>query len=100
MGINLGLIKLINNYIIKNFKFDVTFLSIVNKENMKKRLKLRNKKNKYDFFKYSFYKRVQNGFLKISNKKNKYIILDSNIMNINETKNFLIKKINTLIASK
>ena len=40
-GINLRLINLINNHLLKNFKIDFTFLNIVNKKNMLKRLKLR-----------------------------------------------------------
>ena len=39
MGINLNLINKINNFIIKNFKPDLTVLSLVNKSNLKKRLK-------------------------------------------------------------
>ena len=38
-GVNLNLIKIINNYLLKDFKVDFTFLNIVNKKNMIKRLK-------------------------------------------------------------
>ena len=66
MGVNLDIIKKINNYILKSFKIDFTFLSIVNISNMQKRLKQRKKLNRYDTFKEKFYKKVQNGFLRIS----------------------------------
>ncbi len=97
MGLNLKLINLVNNYIIENFKPNLTFLSIVNKKNMTKRLKLRNKKNKYDNFKYKFYNKVQKGFLKLSKNKKNYIILDSNNKNSNEINNILINKIKKII---
>ena len=38
MGVNLKLIKSINNYLLKDINIDFTFLNLVNKENMKKRL--------------------------------------------------------------
>ena len=90
-------IKIINNYIIGNFKPNLTFLSIVNKKNMKKRLKLRSNINKYDKFNYTFYNKVQKGFLKLSKEKKNYIMLDSNKNNENEIKNILIKKLKKII---
>ena len=97
MKININLIKNINNFIIDNLKPDLIFLSLVNKKNMKKRLNLRKKTNKYDKFNYTFYDRVQKGFLKIANSKKKYIILNSNKKNIEETRSFLVNKINKII---
>ena len=41
MGLNLNIIKKINSFLLGNFKVDFTFLNIVNKTNMKKRLKER-----------------------------------------------------------
>ncbi len=97
MGVNLIFIKKINNYLLKNFKVDFTFLNIVNKMNMKKRLHQRKKLNRYDKFKDNFYKKVQNGFLKIANKKKKsYQIIDSNL-SIESNKKIIINKINKLI---
>ena len=97
MKININLIKNINNFIIGNLKPDLIFLSLVNKKNMKKRLKLRKKTNKYDKFNYTFYDRVQKGFLKIANAKKKYIILNSNKKNTEETRSLLINKIDKII---
>ncbi len=97
MGVNLTFLKKINNYLVKNFKVDFTFLNIVNKNNMKKRLHQRKKLNRYDKFKDNFYKKVQNGFLKIANKKkNSYQIIDSNL-SIKSNKKIIINKINKLI---
>ena len=93
MGINLNLIKKVNNFLIGNFKPNVTFLSIVNKTNMKKRLKKRVLINKYDNFSYSFYDKVQKGYLKISKNSNKYVILDSNKKSIKEISEKIIDKI-------
>ena len=97
MKINFNLIKNINNFIIGNLKPDLIFLSLVNKKNMKKRLKLRKKTNKYDKFNYTFYDRVQKGFLKIANSKKKYIILNSNKKNAEEARSLLINKIDKII---
>ena len=97
MGINLAFLKKINNYLLKNFKVDFTFLNIVSKKNMKKRLHQRKKLNRYDKFKDNFYKKVQNGFLKIANKKKKsYQIIDSNL-SIKSNKKIIINIINKLI---
>ena len=71
MKINLNIIRKLNNFVKGDFYPSLTFLSIVNKTNMQKRLKARSKVNKYDKFQYNFYDKVQKGFLNISkNKKN------------------------------
>ncbi len=44
MGMNLNLLKKINNFVTNKLKPDLTFLSIVNQKNMRKRLILRKKK--------------------------------------------------------
>lgn len=97
LGVNLKLINKINAYILKNFKVDFTFLNIVNKKNMLKRLKKRKKLNRYDKFNFDFYSRVQKGFIKIANKnKNKYKIIDSN-NDIDFNKEIILKKIKNLL---
>ena len=68
LGVNLPLIKIINNHLLKKFKIDFTFLNIVNEKNMVLRLKKRKKINRYDKFKKNFYKNVQNGFIKLYKK--------------------------------
>ena len=96
-GVNLKLINKINAYILKSFKVDFTFLNIVNKKNMLKRLKKRKKLNRYDKFNFDFYSRVQKGFIKIANKnKNKYKIIDSN-NDIDFNKEIILKKIKNLL---
>ena len=97
LGVNLPLIKIINNHLLKKLRIDFTFLNIVNEKNMVLRLKKRKKINRYDQFKKNFYKNVQNGFIKLSkNKTKRYMIIDSNL-NINTNKNLIIKKIEQLI---
>jgi len=97
LGVNLKLINETNKHLLKNIKIDFTFLNIVNKNNMIKRLKLRKSLNRYDKFNNSFYQKVQNGFIKLANKnKKKYLIVDSNL-NINQNKSLIIQKINKLI---
>ena len=96
MGVNLDIIKKINNHILKSFKVDFTFLSIVNINNMQKRLKQRKKLNRYDKFKEKFYKKVQNGFLRISKNKKRYKIINSNLP-IELNKKIIIEKIEKLL---
>ena len=97
MGVNLTILKKINNYLLKNFKVDFTFLNIVSKNNMKKRLHQRKKLNRYDKFKDNFYKKVQNGFLKIAKRnKSTYQIINSNL-SIKLNKEIIINKIDKLI---
>ena len=96
MGVNLDIIKKINNHILRPFKVDFTFLSIVNITNMQKRLKQRKKLNRYDKFKEKFYKKVQNGFLRISKNKKRYKIINSNLP-IELNKKIIIEKIEKLL---
>ncbi len=95
-GINLSIIDKINNYLLKDFKINFTFLNIVNSKNMIKRLKLRKKLNRYDKFDISFYKKVQNGFIKIAKQKKNYLVIDSN-KEINTNKKIILNKIEKLI---
>ena len=97
LGININLINSINNFIIKDFKVDFTFLNIVNKNNMIKRLKIRKSLNRYDNFKGNFYQKVQKGFLKLVKKnKRKYKIIDSNL-DINHNKKQIIQIVDSLL---
>jgi len=96
-GVNLDLINYINNYLLKNFKIDYTFLNLVNKINMNKRLRLRKSLNRYDKFNNKFYEDVQKGFLKLANKnKKKYKIINSNL-DIKYNQELIIKIIKKLI---
>ena len=95
--VNKNLINTINQYLLKDFKIDFTFLNIVNKKNLNKRLKSRKSLNRYDQFNYNFYEKVQRGFLKLSKKnKKKYQIIDSNL-DINHNLSIILKKIDKLI---
>ena len=98
MKLDKDLILKMNNFLLGNIRPNFTFLSIVNKNNMLNRLKLRKNKNKYDNFDYNFYNKVQKGFLKIANKnKSKYLILDTNKDNLKIIENKLINKIDKII---
>ena len=97
MGVDINLIKTLNKFLLKNIKVDFTFLNIVNKRNMAKRLSDRKSLNRYDKFNYKFYKKVQDGFIKLSKKnKRKYLIINSNLDKI-ENKRLIIDQINKLI---
>ena len=93
MNIDLAVIKTLNKFLIGKFKPDITFLSIVNKKNLKSRLDKRLKLNRYDKFKYNFYKNVQKGYYKMSKNNGNYIIIDSNKKSISEVKKVIINKL-------
>ena len=97
MGVDINLIEYLNKFLLKNIKVSFTFLNIVNRRNLQERLKKRKSLNRYDKFNMSFYKKVQNGFLKLSKKqKNKYQLIDSNL-EIKENEKLILSKINRLI---
>ncbi len=96
MGIDKNLITKLNQFVLDGFKPTFTFVNIVNKHNMNVRLKKRNKINKYDKFNFSFYKKVQKGFLSLSKKKN-YLVIDSNKKSLEENYQIIIKRIEKLI---
>jgi dTMP kinase len=97
MGVDLNLIETLNKYLLKNIKVSFTFLNIVNKKNLQKRLKLRKSLNRYDKFKMSFYNKVQNGFLRLLKKqKNKYQLINSNL-DIEKNEKLILNKIDRLI---
>jgi dTMP kinase len=97
MGVDLNLIETLNKYLLKNIRISFTFLNIVNKKNLQKRLKLRKSLNRYDKFKMSFYNKVQNGFLKLLKKqKNKYQLINSNL-DIDKNEKLILNKIDKLI---
>ena len=98
MGLDKNLILRMNNFLLGNLKPNFTFLSVVNKKNMLKRLKSRKNNNKYDNFNYNFYNKVQKGFLKIALKnRSKYLILDSNKDSLKIIENKLINKIKEIL---
>ena len=97
MGVNIKFIKNINDFLLKGVNIDFTFLNIVTPKNMKKRLLKRSKLNRYDQFNPSFYKKVQDGFIKIIKKRpNKYMKIDSNL-NIVDNQNLILNKIKELL---
>ncbi len=96
-NVDIRLINFINDFILRDFKVDYTFINIVNKKNMIKRLKIRKSLNRYDKFNINFYQKVQRGFLKIARKnKKKYKVIDSNL-ETKKNKNEIIQIVNQLI---
>ena len=97
MGVDKKIIKIINNYLLRKLKVNFTFLHIVNEKNLKHRLLKRKVLNRYDKFKYSFYKKVQKGFVNRARlNKKKYLTINSNI-EINKNKKIIINKINKIL---
>ena len=95
-GLNLKVIKNLNNYLLGNIKPSFTFLNIVDQKNMLKRLRLRKRLNRYDKFNTNFYNKVQKGFLKLARNKKNYKIINSNL-DIVENEKKIIDIINKLI---
>ena len=97
MGINKNIINKINQYLLGKIKIDFTFLNLVNMTNLQSRLSKRKNLNRYDKFKISFYKKIQNGFIKIAKKnKKKYLIINSND-SIRKNKKIILNKTNKLL---
>ena len=98
MGINKSIINRLNDYLLEKIKVDFTFLNLVNMINLKLRLSKRQNLNRYDNFKISFYKKIQNGFIKISKKnEKKYLLINSND-SINKNKKIILNKTNKLLG--
>ena len=96
MGLDKKLIERINIKLLKKIKINITFLNVVNMRNLSKRLKIRKTKNRYDYFKIAFYKKVQNGFTKLAKNKSRYITINSN-ESLRENKIKVLNKIIKLI---
>ena len=97
MDIDKNIINKINQYLLGKIKIDFTFLNLVNKTNLQSRLSKRKNLNRYDKFKISFYKKIQNGFIKIAKKnKKKYLIINSND-SILKNKKIILNKTNKLL---
>ena len=97
MGVDINLIKTLNNHLLKNINVSFTFLNTVNQKNLKERLKMRKSLNRYDKFDISFYKKVQNGFLKLSKfKKRKYQLINSNL-DIEHNQALILNQIDKLV---
>ena len=96
MGLSISLIKSINKLLLREIKPAKFFLNIISMKNLKKRLKIRKKKNRYDNFKINFYNKVQKGFIKLSKDKKKYVIINSN-HNLDQNKKIILKQMIKLI---
>ena len=97
MGVNLLLIKQINNFLLKGIKVNFTFLNLVNDKNMRLRLNKRKKLNRYDKFKSEFYRKVQEGFLKILKQNPKRYMKINSDLDIADNKLIILNKIDSLI---
>ena len=71
---------------LNGIKPDFIFINKVSKKNLIIRLKKRKIKNRYDKFNYSFYKKVQNGFLKLAKNNKNCIIINSDLSLIENKK--------------
>ena len=94
----ISVINRLNDYLLEKIKVDFIFLNLVNMKNLKLRLSKRKNLNRYDNFKISFYKKIQNGFIKITKEnKKKYLLINSNDP-INKNKKIILDKISKLLG--
>jgi dTMP kinase len=71
-------INLINQkYILKNLRPHLTIILKSNFKSIFSRIKKRNKINKFDKLKKSFYQKAQNAFLYLAKKNRNYLVFDS-----------------------
>ena len=78
LGVKKDIINFLNKRILSNIKPDHTFLMYLPVSELNLRLSKKTKKNRYDLFNKSFYRRVQRGFMKIAKKnKSKYTVINS-----------------------
>ena len=91
-GVEKKLVDSVHRYILGKIKPDLTFLLTVNIHKAMRRLKKRKNKNRYDKFSPSFYKKIQNSFIKIArNNKKRYFILD-NSKDSNNIEKIILKR--------
>ena len=77
-GVSKSLVDLVQKYILKSIKPDLTFVLKANISTALHRLKKRKVKNRYDKFSKNFYIKVQNAFIKIAkNNKKRCVIVDT-----------------------
>ena len=84
-------------YILKGLKPNLTIVLKSNFKSIYSRIKKRNKSNKFDKLKTSFYKQAQNAFLSLAKKNRNYLVFDSSKNTTDLEKIILsevIKKIN------
>ena len=84
-------------YILKGLKPNLTIVLKSNFKSIYSRIKERNKSNKFDKLKTSFYKQAQNAFLSLAKKNRNYLVFDSSKNTTDLEKIILsevIKKIN------
>ena len=65
------------NYILKNFKPNLTIVLKADFKTIYSRIKKRKKNNKFDKLKTNFYKKAQNAYLSLAKKRKNYLVFDS-----------------------
>jgi dTMP kinase len=90
-GIDEGINKIIQNYIVKDLKPDLTIVLKSGLSTILKRINNRKNNNKFDKLENNFYKKAQSAFINLAKKnKKKYIVLDSS-KNTNELEKIILK---------
>jgi len=65
------------NYILKNFKPNLTIVLKADFKTIYSRIKKRKENNKFDKLKTNFYKKAQNAYLSLAKKRKNYLVFDS-----------------------
>ena len=91
-GVNKNLVNSVHKHILKKVKPHLTFILKVKISKAMQRLKKRKVKNRYDKFTVSFYKKVQNAFLKIAKKNSKRYYVIDNSYDSRDVEKIILKK--------
>ena len=99
-GVNKFLINKIHKEIMGSKSPNLTFLFIINEKIALKRIMKRKMLNRYDKFSKSFYKRVQDGYLKIaSSNKKRFVIINTN-QEISDVKKLVFEQFLKFLKNK
>jgi dTMP kinase len=96
-GVNKDLVNSVHKNILQNVIPDLTIILKVSIKKAFTRMKKRKFKNRYDKFSKSFYKKVQNSFIKLGKlNKKRYFVVD-NTNDTTSTEEIIYKKIISLL---
>ena len=91
-GFGINKAKNLHKNLLNNFMPSKTFLFILSPNEIIRRLKKRNKKNKYDKNSINFHKKIITGYMKISKNNNRFFNIDASL-NKNLIHNIILNKL-------
>lgn len=83
-GLNINLIRKINNFVIENIKPDIAFILDASIKTILKRVKKRKNLNRLDKEKITFHKKVRNGYISESKKNRNCFLINTDNKTVKE----------------